>query len=118
MKAGKYPVTLQLDVDKAGLKRVVEDGRLLEFADALSTLASRGIRQQLVEQIAEAAVGVREKGAGIKIVIGFDVDDPYGTGPKPGPFPWPWPIWQHGFLDFKVQLRELVQEEIANAQVR
>jgi len=86
-KERAWPVTLKVDIEPEGLKRVVEEGRLMEFVGAFSTLAAEHIKSHIVEQLSEAGVGLTEVGKGISIVIGFDVDDPYATGPKP----WPWP---------------------------
>jgi hypothetical protein len=36
----EWPVTLKVEIEPEGLKRVVEEGRLIEFVDAFSTLAS------------------------------------------------------------------------------
>ena len=88
-----WPVTLKVDIEPNGLKRVVEEGRLMEFVSAFSTLAAEHIKGQIVEQLAEAGVGLKNAGEGISMVIGFDIDDPYGTGPKPWPWPWPRRSW-------------------------
>jgi hypothetical protein len=106
------PVTLKVDIDIEGLKRVVEQGRLLEFVDTFSNLAAGHIKVQLVEQLAEAAVGLAEAGKGISIAIGFDVDDPYGTPPKP----WPWPGFRLSASQVRTQLREVVREELTRME--
>jgi len=87
----KGPVTIKVDIEYEGLKRVVEEGRLMEFVNAFSTLASEHIKVQVVEQLARAGVGLQKLGESVSISIGFDVDDPYGTPPKPWPWPGPWP---------------------------
>jgi hypothetical protein len=89
-RKGTWPVSLRVDIEPEGLKRVVEQGRLMEFVDAFSTLAAGQIKAQVVEQLAAAGVGLQEAGQGIGIVAYFDIDDPYYTGPKPWPGPWPW----------------------------
>ena len=104
----EWPVTLRVDVEPEGLKRVVEQGRLLEFVEAFSTLAAGHIKVQLVEHLAAAGTGAIQAGKGIDIAIGFDVDDPYGTPPKP----WPWPHFRLGMDQIKNQLREIVREEL------
>ena len=81
-KERAWPITLKVSVEPEGLKRIVEEGRLLEFADAFSTLAAEHIKVQLAETVLAGAAG-----EGLVFVVGFDPDDPYGTGPKP----WPWP---------------------------
>jgi hypothetical protein len=111
-KERAWPVTLKVDIEPEGLKRVVEEGRLMEFVGAFSTLAAGHIKVQLLEQLAEAAVGLAETGGGIGIAIGFDVDDPYGTPPKP--WPWPWPGYRLSVNQVREQLREFVREELAH----
>jgi hypothetical protein len=106
------PVTLKVEIDPEGLKRVVEQGRLLEFVDTFSNLAAGHIKVQLVEQLAEAAVGLAESGKGISFAIAFDVDDPYGTPPKPWPGPWP----HLSLSQVRTQLREVVHEELARME--
>jgi hypothetical protein len=108
MMERNWPVTLKVDIEPEGLKRVVEQGRLLEFVDAFSTLAAGHIRVQLVEQLARAGVGLAEAGRGMDFAIGFDVDDPYRTGPKPWPGPWP------GLRLSISQIREQIREELAH----
>ena len=103
-----WPVTLKVDIDPDGLKRVVEQGRLLEFVDSFSTLAAGHIKVQVVEELARTGVGLTEAGAGIAIAIGFDVDDPYGTPPKP----WPGPLVS--MYQAREQLRQYVHEELAH----
>lgn len=111
-KERAWPVTLKVDIEPKGLKRVVEQGRLLEFVDAFSTLAAGHIKVQLVEQLAEAGVGLAQAGKPVDIAIGFDVDDPYGTPPKP--WPWPWPGPRLSASQVREQLREFVREELAH----
>jgi len=115
-KERTWPVTLKVDIEPEGLKRVVEEGRLMEFVGAFSGLAAGHIKGEIVEQLAEAGVGLTKVGEGISIVIGFDVDDPYGTRPKP----WPWPPWSRLAIGtwptpekpFEEGLRRIVREEL------
>lgn len=93
-----WPVTITVELDPEGLKRVVEQGRLLEFADTLSELAGDHLKVKVVEQLAEAAVGVADSAHTIQ--MGFELDEPYGTPPKP----WPW-VWRRAQ---EFQLRELI----------
>lgn len=122
-KEKAWPVALKVDIEPEGLKRVVEEGRLIEFVGAFSTLAAEHIKVQLVEQLAEAAVGLVEPAQGISIAIGFFVDDPYGTPPKPWPWPGPWPWHRFGSVAIDTvpvperpaleeMLRRIVREEI------
>jgi len=70
-----WPVILKVDIEPEELKRVVEEGRLMEFEGAFSALAAGHIKGKIVEQLAEAGVGLTKVGEGISIVIGFDVED-------------------------------------------
>lgn len=88
-KERKWPVTLRVDIDPDGLKRVVKEGRLTEFVEVFSTLASRYIKTELVEGLAKAAFGLEKLQGGLSVSLGFDVDEPFGTQPLPGPWPWP-----------------------------
>lgn len=116
----EWPVSLKVDIEPEGLKRVVEEGRLIEFVAAFSTLAAEHIKDQIVGQLAEAGVGLTKAGGGIGIVAGFDVDDPFATGPKP----WPrlsWvaidtvPLPERPVPDW---LRRVVREELDRAGMR
>lgn len=97
----RNPVRLQLTIEQGSLKKIVEEGRLMEFVDALSALASAQIKSQVIDQLART--GVERAGGGLSISVGFDDDNPYGTIPKP----WPWPIgiWEDA-------LREVAMEEL------
>ena len=81
----KMPVTLRVDIDPDSLERVVKEGRLTEFVEVFSTLASKYIKTELVEGLAKAAFGLEKLQGGFSVAMGFDVDDPYGTPPKPRP---------------------------------
>ena len=70
-----WPVILKVDIEPEELKRVVEEGRLMEFVGAFSALAAGHIKGKIVEQLAEAGVGLTKVDEGISIVIGFDVED-------------------------------------------
>ena len=107
----EWPITLKVDIEPEGLKQVVEEGRLIEFVDALSTLASEHIQVKLVDEMARASVGLTEVNKGVHMVVGFLPDDPYGTPPKPWPLPWS----RIGMsVGLKQELREIVREEIAH----
>lgn len=103
----EWPITLKVDIEPEGLKQVVEEGRLLEFVDALSTLASEHIQVKLVDEMARASVGLSEVNKGIHLVVGFLPEDPYGTGP------WPWSKVMMRSSALKQELREMVREELA-----
>jgi hypothetical protein len=80
-KEESWPITLRVEIQPEGLKQIVEEGRLVEFVDAFSTLAAEHIQVQVVDQVLAGAAS-----EGLVFVVGFDPEDPYGTGPKP----WPW----------------------------
>jgi hypothetical protein len=104
-----WPVKLNVEIEPESLKRVVEEGRLLEFVDAFSTYASLYIKAQVVEELAKAGVGLTKVGGGIIIAGNFDVDDPYRTGP----IPWPWPRGGLGGVNFD-RLRQVIRDEVGN----
>ncbi len=87
MKQNKdHPIQLNLTIPPKSLAKIVDQGRLTEFTDALSTLAGAHIRAAIVDQLAKGTA------SGVSVSVGFDDDDRYGTGPRP----WPWPrgIWE------------------------
>lgn len=96
-----WPVRLHLEMDPDGLKKIVEEGRLLEFVNTLAANAAGRIKIEVVDQLTKAGVGATKVGGGLNISFGFDIDDKYGTrpphphgwphGPWPWPWPWPWP---------------------------
>ncbi|MFX0183066.1 MAG: hypothetical protein ACFE95_08300 [Candidatus Hodarchaeota archaeon] len=106
-KERKWPVTLSVDIEHKGLKRVVEEGRLMEFVHAFSSLAGEYIRVQLVDELAKAGVGLTKIEKDFSIDIGFNIDDDYGTGP---PKPWPKVIVSAAM---EQELRNIVRQEIA-----
>ena len=95
----RHPINLSLTIEPASIKKIVEQGRLMEFADALSTLAAAHIKAELVDKVAKAGSGA------FSVVVGFDDDDRYGTPPKP----WPWPrgIWEDALRE--VAIKDVVQ---------
>jgi hypothetical protein len=122
-----WPVRLHLEMDHDGLKKVVEEGRILEFVNALAANAASRIKLEVVDQLTMAGVGAAKAGTGLNINFGFDIDDKYGTRPRPhphGPWPWPWPgpvPPYHGVgsvgemlagADVIEQIRQVVREEI------
>ena len=93
-----YPIHLNLTIEPASMKKIVEGGRLMEFVDALSTLAAAHIKAQVIDHVAKA--GIAREGA-VSIAVGFRDDDEYGTPPRP----WPWPrgIWEDAMRQVAVQ---------------
>lgn len=79
----KWPIELKVKIGPQGMEEVVREGRLMEFVNAFSTVAGEQIKAQLVEQLATSGP---EALGGIRLNLAFDVDEPYGTGPRPGPF--------------------------------
>jgi hypothetical protein len=119
-KEEKWPVTLKVDIAPKDLKKVVKEGRLMEFVDSFSILAAAQIKTQLVEQLVAASVGLTKVGTAVSIDIGFDVDEPYLTGTIPRPWPWPWPRLSWVAIDTHPvperpnddMLRQVVRDEI------
>lgn len=109
----KWPVTLKVDIEPEALKRVVEEGRLMEFVEAFSTLAAGQIKGKIVDQLTKAGAGVARAGGGMAFAMGYDIDDPYITGP---PGPWPWP--PHTLLTYQIkdQVREAVTEVLKDVK--
>lgn len=102
----EYPVQLSVRIPPQSIKRIVEEKRLLEFAEAFSSLAAAQLKVQLVEELARAGTGLATAGQGVQIDLGFLADDPYGTPPKP----WPWPEVLAG--KFLEDIRTIVHEEV------
>jgi hypothetical protein len=103
------PVNLKIEIEPEAMKRVVEQGRLLEFVNVFATVAAEHIKVQLIEEVAKAGVGLIEAGRGVGFTVGADIDEPYLTGPRP----WPWP---RRFLG--AEIRELVRSEIADVAAK
>jgi hypothetical protein len=79
-KETEWPVTLKVNIEAEGLKRVAEEGRLMEFVSAFSEIAAAQMRAQLIEHLVE--VGPAQA---VSFQLGFLLERDYGTGP------WPWP---------------------------
>jgi len=99
-KAPSQPIKLNLTIESGSLKKVLEQGRLEEFVDTLSTLAAAHIRKAIVGQVAKGG------GGAVSVLAGFDDDNPYYTGPRP---PGPWP--QYSGI-FESAMRQLAVNEI------
>ncbi len=112
-KQKEWPVTLSVEIEPEGLKRVVEEGRLMEFIDAFSTLAAAHIKVDIVEKLAKSGVGLAEVGGAFGISAGFDIDEPYGNKP----WPWPWPRRSWVAID-TVPLPEMPAEDWLRRVVR
>lgn len=104
------PVTLEVSIEAGALKQVVQEGRLMEFSDALCAQVAGHIKGQIIEQLAKAATGRTEIGGAVSIAAGFDIDWPYGMGPKP------WPRGSYIAIDTvplpERELRNIVREEL------
>ena len=77
----KLPITLNLTIPPASMKKIVESGRLAEFVDTFSSLAKAHITSQVIEKLTTA------QASGLSIAVGFDDEPGYGTVPHH----WPWP---------------------------
>jgi hypothetical protein len=82
----RTPATLRVEIETESLKKVVEDGRLMEFVETASALAAQQIRYQVVERLAEAGVGIHQLEEAVIVRAGILMDDEFGTRP-PIPFP-------------------------------
>ena len=78
------------DVNPEALRQIISNGKLLEFADAVSKKAAEQITHQLVQHVAEAGLktdGLSAATTGAKAtfysVTGPDGVDGYGTPRKP-----------------------------------
>lgn len=81
---------LSFEVSADALKRIVETGRLLEFANTVAASAAAEIHSQIVDQVSRAAVGAGSGAGGISVAATnvFEGGD-FGTvpiGPR-GPRP-------------------------------
>ncbi|WP_432817355.1 hypothetical protein [Sulfitobacter sp. JB4-11] len=80
---------LSYEVSEEGMKKIVEAGRLLEFANTVATSAAAEIHAQIVDQVARAAVGGKAVGGvsvgSVNIFEGGDFGTvPIGPrGPRP-----------------------------------
>ena len=108
MSDGKMPVKLTVDIDPVALKKIVEKGQLLNFAETFSTLAAEQLKAQLVDEIAKAAVGATQTAGGLHLGMGFD-DDDFGVYPHKH---WPW-VSVVTSVGERETIREVVQEELA-----
>jgi hypothetical protein len=72
--------SLELSIDQGALEKVVKDGRLLEFAATLGREAAAQISAQVVDQLAQAAVGGAKSGVTVSAAFIFDGGD-FGTVP-------------------------------------
>ena len=85
-KESARPVTLKVNIEAGALKRVVEEGRLMEFANALSAQVAGDIKGQIIEQLAKVATGEAKIGGAVSFTTGYIAVWPFGTGPwPPGP---------------------------------
>jgi hypothetical protein len=88
MSDKKSFVTITVQIEPEGLKRAVEEGRLMEFVTTLSSLAAAHIQTQVVNQIAKAGAGIGKAGDSVSFPVNFDIHIGYGWGPIiPGPIP-------------------------------
>ncbi len=80
---------LSYEVPADSLAKVVETGRLVEFADTVATSAAAQIRAQIIDQVSRAAVaGKAVGGLSIGAINIFDGGD-FGTVPRGPKIPIP-----------------------------
>lgn len=74
---------LSYEVSPEALKKIVESGRLLEFANTVAASAAAEIHAQIVDQVSRAALGTSsvEKGLSIGATNVFEGGD-FGTVPN------------------------------------
>jgi len=77
-------VTVRVEMEPDGLKRLKEEGKLVAFVDALPMMMAGSIKAAVVEKLAEGQL------AGASVDFGYVIDD-FPTGPWP-PGPWPGPL--------------------------
>ena len=103
MTEKKLPVYITVRIEPAGLKQVVEQGRLMEFVSTVSSLTAEHIQAQVVNQIASAGVGIGSTSGGISFSVNFDTEPGYGTPPRH----WGWP---------KTLLGEAINQELLSVR--
>ncbi len=86
--AGRTIARMRLDLDDGLLKDVIKAGQLREFAGTVAALAAEHISAQIVDKVADMAVGGSGRGVGAAFI--FDGGD-FGTVP-------PRPKWGVGPL--------------------
>lgn len=74
-------VTIKVEIEPEGMKRLIKQGKLVAFVDTLPVMLAGNIKAQLVEELAASA------GLGGSSSVVFEIDD---FGPWPGPWPGPW----------------------------
>jgi hypothetical protein len=79
--AGRMVAKMRLDFDEAVLKDVIKAGQLREFAGMAAQLAAAHVSAQIVDKVADMAVGGSGRGVGAGFI--FEGGD-FGTVP---PFP-------------------------------
>jgi hypothetical protein len=86
----KKLATLNMEIDRAELKKIVESGKLTEFVNKASLLAAQGIQNQIYHELAKSALKEGNVGAVaepmIKLGLHFAADEEgmYGN------------VWPHG----------------------
>jgi hypothetical protein len=83
----KNIASLTLKVDPEALRSIISSGRLLEFASTVADQAAAQISAQLVQRVAESALGsgFLESGVGAEVsyrVVTGDGEPGFGTVPR------------------------------------
>lgn len=79
--------TLKLTVDPDALRKIISEGRLMEFSAAVASSAAAQINAELVKNVAEAASARSGQGLAVDIAyrsVVIDGEPGFGTHP-PGP---------------------------------
>lgn len=79
-RAGRQIARFHLEIDPEGLKQVVASGQVMEFAATMASQAAAHITSQIVDRLAEAAVGQTSDGVGASAAFIFEGGD-FGTVP-------------------------------------
>ena len=87
-RAGEMVAKFSMEIDDEALKQVIRNGQLREFAATAASLASAHISAQIVDRIADMAIGSSAGGVGATFI--FD-DGDFGTVP-------PQPRWGVGVI--------------------
>jgi hypothetical protein len=88
--ANGHIATLKLTVDPDALRKIISDGRLLEFANTAAAQAAAHINQQLVQHVAEGALQVDALKGGVSVDVSYvpvliDGEPGFGTHPPGHP---------------------------------
>jgi hypothetical protein len=106
--------TLKVEIQSAALKKIVDEGKLLEFAETYSEAAAQELKAQLMDSIAKTAVGSTKAATTTQLQMNFVFDeDEFGTVPHRH---WPWGTLKPGSI-LQRTITEVVEKELGKATV-